>query len=162
MEYVVESIKNTLLKPDQNDGHTHYDMALRSLRALEGNDAVDFGVLPFLRVNGKPVFSEEICCHSVLSEAAMQHGEAEETYLSMTEQYYKEPRTIFYEHINESNENGAFFLKTLRQNGIKSYALLPVWYNSQLAGVLEVSSRKEGVLDQSLLYKLDIVRPLLA
>ncbi|HVW60789.1 MAG TPA: hypothetical protein VHC48_12155 [Puia sp.] len=161
-EYLMESIKNTILKPDCCDGHTHYDLAIRSLRALAGRESIDFGLLPFLRVNGKPVFSAEICCHSVLAEAAIQRGEAEETYLSMTEQYYKEPRTIFYEHINESNENGAFFLKTLRQNGIKSYALLPVWYNSQLAGVLEVSSRKEGVLDQSLLYKLDIVLPLLA
>ncbi|HEY4208138.1 MAG TPA: GAF domain-containing protein [Puia sp.] len=162
MEYVVESIKNTILKPDHNDGHTHYDMAIRSLRALAGNDAVDFGLLPFLRVNGKPVFSEEICCHSVLAEAAIQHGEAEETYLSMTEKYYRDPTLIFYENLDESLDNKAFFLKTLRDYGVKAYALLPVWYNAQLAGVLEVSSRKAGTLDHALLYRLDIVLPLLA
>jgi hypothetical protein len=162
MEYVVESIKNTILKPDHADGHTHYDMAIRSLRALAGNDAIDFGMVPFLKVNGKPVFSEEICCHSVLAEAALQHGEAEETYLSMTEKYFQDPKLIFYEDLDESPDNKIFFLKTLRDNGIKSYALLPVWYNAQLAGVLEVSSRKEGVLDHALLYKLDIALPLLA
>ena len=161
-EYVVESIKNTILKPDCCDGHTHYDLAIRSLRTLAGKESVEFGLIPFLRVNGKPVFSGEICCHSVLAEAAIQENEAEESYLSMTEKYYRDPKLIFYENINEANEGNAFFLKTLRSNGIKSYALLPVWYNTQLAGVLEVSSRKEGVLDHSLLYKLDIVLPLLA
>jgi len=161
-EYVVESIKNTILKPDCCDGHTHYDLAIRSLRTLAGKDSVDFGLLPFLQVNGKPVFSGEICCHSVLAEAAMQQNEGEETYLSMAEKYYRDPKLIFYEHITEDIEDNAFFLKTLRANGIKAYAMLPVWYNNQLAGVLEVSSRKEGVLDHSFLYKLDIVLPLLA
>jgi hypothetical protein len=162
MEYVVETIKNTILKPDHNDGHTHYDLAIQSLRALAGNDAVDFGLVPILKVNGKPVFSEVICCHSVLAEAALQHGEAEETYLSMTEKYFQDPKLVFYEDLDETPDNKIFFLKTLHDNGIKSYALLPVWYNAQLAGVLEVSSRKEGVLDHALLYKLDIVVPLLA
>jgi len=162
VEYVVESIKNTILRPDHTDGHTHYDMAIRSLRALAGNDAVDFGMVPFLRVNGKPVFSEEICCHSVLAEAALQQGEAEETYLSMAEKYFKDPKLIFFENLDESTDNKIFFLKTLRNSGVKAYALLPVWYNAQLAGVLEVSSRKEGTLDHALLYKLDIALPLLA
>jgi len=162
MEYVMESIKNTIIKPDHDDGHTHYDMAIRSLRALAGSDAVDFGLMPFLRVNGKPVFSDEVYCHSVMAEAALQHGEAEETYLSMAEKYFKDPKLIFYENLDESTDDKIFFLKTLRNSGVKAYALLPVWYNAQLAGVLEVSSRKEGALDHALLYKLDIVLPLLA
>jgi hypothetical protein len=162
MEHVVESIKNTILKSDCCDGHTHFDLAIRSLRALSGKDSVDFGLLPFLKVNGKPVFSGEICCHSVLAEAAFQQEEAEETYLSMAEKYFKEPKLLFFENITEANEGDLFFLKTLWRNGIRAYAMLPVWYNDQLAGVLEVSSRKEGVLDRSLLYKLDIILPLLA
>jgi len=161
-EYVMESIKNTILKPDCCDGHTHYDLAIRSLRVLAGKEFIDFGLVPLLRINDKPVFSAEICCHSVLAEAAIQHGEAEENYLSMVEKYYREPKTLFYEHVTETGQDDAFFLKTLAKSGVKSYAMLPVWYNAQLAGVLEVSSRKEGALDQSLLYKLDIVLPLLA
>jgi len=162
IDHVVESIKNTILKQDCCDGHTHYDLAIRSLRTLAGRDSVEFGLVPFLRINGKPVFSGEICCHSVLAEAALQEDEAEETYLSMVEKYYRDPKLLFYENITDSNENSAFFLKTLRRNGVKAYAMLPVWYNDKLAGVLEVSSREEGMLDRSLLYKLDIVLPLLA
>ena len=160
-EYVMESIKNSILSPVCCEGTAYYSDVTRSLKALAGKDSVNFGLLPFLRVNDRAVFSSEICCHSVLAGAAMQFGEAEETYLSMGEKYFRDPKLLFYERITEGSE-GPFFLKTLYKHGIRAYALLPVHYNSQLAGVLEVSSTEEGVLDHALLYKLDIVLPLLA
>ena len=160
-EYVVETIKNNILSPACCDGSVYYKDVIKSLKSLAGKDHVDFGLLPFLRVNDRPVFSDEICCHSVLAEASKELGEAEENYLSMTEKYYRDPQLLFYEHITETSE-GPFFLKTLNKTGIKAYAILPVHYNSQLAGVLEVSSTEDGVLDHALLYKLDIVIPLLA
>jgi len=160
-EHVVENIKNNILSPNCCEGTAYYSDVIRSLKALAGTDRVDFGLLPFLRVNDRAVFSGEICCHSVLAGAAMPHGVAEENYLSMTEKYFRDPKLLFYEHITETTE-GPFFLKTLHKDGIKAYALLPVHYNSQLAGVLEVSSSEDGVLDHALLYKMDIVLPLLA
>lgn len=160
-EYVVESIKNIILNPTCCQGTTYYDDVIRSLKALVGTNKIEFGLLPFLKVNGHPVFSGEQCTHSVLAMAAMQYGEAESAYVEMTEKYFKNPQLVFFDKITEGSDSH-FYLRALYKKGIKSYALVPVHHNSQLAGVLEVSSTEDGILDHALLYKVDVILPLLA
>ena len=160
-EYVVEGIKDIILNPTCCQDSAYYEDVIKSLKTLAGTNEVDFGLLPFLRVNGHPVFAGEMCCHSVLAMAAMQYGEAEQAYINMTEKYFKDPQLVFFENISETSDSH-FYLRALYKKGIKSYALVPVHHNNQLAGVLEVSAAKEGILDHALLYKVDIVLPLLA
>ena len=161
-DYVVESIKNIVLNPEHCDGEAHQEEVIRNLKILTGKSEVDFGLLPLLKVNDRPVFSGSICCHSVLAEVAGGGKSAEDTYMSMVEKYFREPMLIFYETLPDHQPGEGFFLEALRRNGIKSYGLVPVFYNNRPAGVLEVSSRSAGVLDKALLSKLDVVIPLLA
>ncbi|WP_431214456.1 hypothetical protein ACQ86N_06420 [Puia sp. P3] len=50
----------------------------------------------------------------------------------------------------------------MRRIGVCCYALIPVFYNNRLAGVMEVSSKTEGQVDSELLSRLDVAVPLLA
>jgi len=52
---------------------------IRSLKSLTGSNAVDFGLLPFLKINEKPVFPDDGCSHSLLVDAAGQYGEVEKS-----------------------------------------------------------------------------------
>jgi hypothetical protein len=161
-EYVVENIKNIVLDPHRGDGQTHYDEVIRNLKILSANGEVHFGLLPFLKINDRPVFSGGICCYSILAEVAESNQAEEEIYLSMAEEYFRDPRLILYETLPDHQPGKEFFLESLRSHGIRSYGLLPVYYNNQPAGVLEMSSRVPGALDRALLSRLDLVIPLVA
>ena len=161
-DHVLENIRNIILDRTDCGGEAYYDEVVQSLKSLTGKGGLDFGLMPFLKVNGRPVFSDEICMHSIVASMAKHAGEAEDVYMSLAENYIADPRPIFFERITAANEGAYFFLSALRENGVKAYGLLPVFYNNHLAGVLEVYSREEGVLDQETLSGLDIAIPLLA
>jgi hypothetical protein len=161
-EYVLESIKGIILNPERHDKDAHQQEVIRYLNVLAGSNDVRFGLLPLLKVNGKTVYSDETCHHSVLADTADDREETEETYLCLVDNYFQEPRLILYERIPGPEPGEHYFLETLRRNGIRSYGLLPVYHNSRLAGVLELSARKPDCLSRDLLVRLEAVIPLIA
>lgn len=161
-EYVVESIKGLILNPDLYDQATQYREVVHYLRVLVGSNDVQFGLLPLLKVNGKPVYSAETCHHSVLSAATSEREETEQTYLCVVDNYFNEPRLVLYESIPDPEPGEPLVLETLRSGGVRSYGLVPVYHNNRLAGVLEVSSRKPNSLSHELLGRLDVVIPFIA
>ena len=50
----------------------------------------------------------------------------------------------------------------LKDKGVRSYALSPVFFNNAPAGVVEIYSKKKNILDEALLAKLDPVMPLIS
>jgi len=160
--YVVEKIKSLILEDTGCDKDGYYREVARCLKTLTGKEHVEFGLLPFMKVNDKPVFSEEMCNYSVMAKAARGCGQAESIYYAMAEKYFCHPQQKFFETITPADEDNYFFLRLLREDGVKSYGLVPVFHNQHLAGVLEVYSREEGELDHEVLMKLEIVIPLLA
>jgi hypothetical protein len=160
--YVVESIKGLILNPERHDKKTHRHEIMRYLNVLAGSNDIRFAGLPLLKVNGKPVYSEDVCHHSILSQLADNKAESEETYLYLADYFFREPRLILYESIPAPEPGEPHFLEALRRGGIHSYGLVPVYYNNRLAGVLELSSYKADCLSRELLAKLEVVIPLLA
>jgi len=161
-EYVVDSVKNLILNPDLCGESIHHSEVVRYLNILAGTRDVSFGLLPLLQVNGRAVYSESSCYHSVIGESAGTGEETEKIYLGLVDEYFKNPKQVLYETLPEPVAGEHFFFGTLRQAGIVSYALVPVYYNNRVAGVLEVSSRKAGVLTADLLSRLEVLIPLLA
>ena len=160
--YVVESIKALILNPERLDKTAHRHEIMHYLNVLAGNKDIRLGGIPLFKVNGKPVYSNDIRNHTVLSELASDKIEAEETYLCLIDHLFREPRLILYETIPDAEAGEPYYLEALRRAGIHSYALVPVYYNNRLAGVLELSSYKANCLNPELLAKLEVVLPLLA
>jgi len=159
--YVVESIKGLILNPQRLDKTAHKHEIMRYLNVLAGTNDIRFGGLPLFKVNGKPVYSDDLRNHTVLSELS-ESVEAAETYLCLIDNLFREPRLILFETIPDVEPGEPYYLEPLRRAGIRSYALMPVYYNNRLAGVLELSSHKADSLSRDLLAKLDVVIPLLA
>ena len=161
-EHVVETIKNIILHPMMGCGDdSHYGDVINALKSLTGNNSVDYGLLPFIKVNGRPVFPDDGCTHSLLVAAARENGDVEKSYVEMADKYMNAPKLVFFDNVPEATKD-APFLTVLRKNGVKAYALVPVFSNNRVVGALEVSTKEEGVLDQDRLSRLDIVLPLLA
>ena len=161
--YVVDSIKNIILNPEQSDATSaHQDEIIHYLKVLAAKADIHFGLVPFMKVNDRAVFTDDVCQHSVLAQAMINDEEMEKTYLRMVEQYFLDPKLVVFETIPAYQKEEHFFMAPLRKEGIRSYGLIPVYYNNKLSGVLEVSSRTENCVDHDLLARLDVVIPLLA
>ncbi|MCP9749792.1 GAF domain-containing protein [Ferruginibacter sp. HRS2-29] len=161
-QYAIENIKNAILNTYDMDEEQCFDTITRSLKALVGNNEIEFGVLPVLRINNKLVFDKSMCSNSMVIGITHEQGLGEETYLALAQKYLDEPKVIFYKEITKADENRKGYLRLLKKSGVKSYALLPVYFNKSLGGVLEVYSKKEGILDDVAMTNLDVAMPLLS
>ncbi|RYY37534.1 MAG: GAF domain-containing protein [Sphingobacteriaceae bacterium] len=156
----IDNIRSVLVN------HTYereaYPQIIQSLRTLVGNADIEFGLMPFLTVNDKLVFDAEQCVESVLMEAAKDAGISDEMVYNMVEEYRKDPKPIFYTNITDEKAVNNPFLRIIRHAGIYAYTLIPIFHNKQLAGVLEMHTRKEIMIDELLLSKVRGAIPLLA
>ncbi|MCJ8208520.1 GAF domain-containing protein [Mucilaginibacter sp. RS28] len=157
----IDNIRLALVN-DAEDQNQLFAQVTHSLQTLTGNSCIEFGLLPFLKVNGRLVYDAEECFNSILIQTSSEQGMAQEAYQDLIESYIKKPKAIFFNEICEDNVCKHFYLKALQQSGIKSYALLPVYYNRQLAGVMEIYSRKTIIYYEKLLSKLEAAVPLLS
>jgi hypothetical protein len=161
-QYAIENIKNVLINKTLHTSTEYYNNIIQSLKALAGNNQIEFGLLPVLKLNNKLVFDEQSCPRSKLIETAKQYGVLEQMYMSVADYYFKNPTPLYYETITEEDEKKEVFLKALKQSGVASYALLPVFYNNQIAGVLELHTKTEGLLNANILNRIEPAIPFLA
>lgn len=161
-QYAIGQIKNIIVNKGLYEPDDYYTSIISSLKSLVENSDIEFGLLPLLKVNDKLIFNESTCMHSRLVASAREHGVAETAYLSVAENYFGNPHMLFFKSISPEDQQRHVFLKLLREDGVCSYSLIPIYYNNELAGVLEVYTKKEGVLDQKRLSKLDPAIPMVA
>ncbi|MBL7698742.1 MAG: GAF domain-containing protein [Chitinophagaceae bacterium] len=161
-QYAVESIKNTIVSKGKQVPEDYYDSIIRSLKTLVNSNDIEFGLLPMLKVNDKLVFNESTCLNSMLIRSARNHGIAETAYLTVAENYFRNPKLLFFKTISADDQAKQIYLKLLIVDGVKSYALMPIFYNDKLAGTLEVFSRQQDLLTEEILGKLDPAIPLIA
>jgi hypothetical protein len=161
-EYSIENIKDIILKHASYEEEKYYSSVINSLKTLVGSNEIEFGLLPLMQVNDKLVFDDGTSLNSKLIDAARENGVAEVAYMTLANEYFKNPRPVFFREITKEDEARQGYLKMLKDSGVSAYALTPVYFNNSLTGVLEIYSKKKNVLHESLLAKLDPVMPLLS
>jgi hypothetical protein len=158
----IENIKNTIISRPDHDENDYYNNVIESLKILAENQHTEFHMLPALRVNGRLVFTDEARQRSLMVKSNLDAGMNEEQLILTTEQYLKEPKMLFYNDLTEENVKQRPLLKAMRDGGVVSYALLPVYHNNKIAGVLEAFSYVKDALDENVLIKVEAATPLLA
>jgi hypothetical protein len=161
-QYALENIKGLLLDHSSLREDDYYTRFTDSLKSLIGSTDVEFGALPFLEVNGKPVFIDGTCLNSVLISSAKEHAAGEKSYASLAEEYAKKPKVTFIRDIAEEDDSRHEMIHALKVAGIRSFAMLPVFFNNALVGAVEVYSKKPGILNEALLSQLEPAMPLLS
>jgi len=161
-QYAIENIKNILLNHSSLEDANYYMSFLDSLKTMVGSADVEFGLLPFLQVNNKLAFMDGACLNSALVNAAKTHDMVEMAYTSLADKYSKNPKLYFFRQITVEDEARNSYLSALKSSGIKSYALLPVFFNKQLVGVVEVYSKMENTLTDAMLAKIEPAMPLIS
>lgn len=159
-DQAVENIKNVLLNPLAENAKVDYDKIIGSLNLLVGSLDVKFGLLPELRVNKKLVFNEDFCTNSILVKTSVEKGIEQDDFLLLADEYFKNPEILIYKDITDEAKKDEF-LAILEGNGVQSYALVPVYNNARLVGVLEVYSKEKDLMDEKLLSQLEPALPLI-
>lgn len=159
-DQAVENIKNIILNPVVDNVQGYYDQIISSLNLLVGSQDIKFGLLPELRVNEKLVFNDEICTHSALVQTSLEKGLDLDEFMLLADEYFKNPEVLFYRNTADPDKSKGF-LSALESNGVVSYALVPVYNNGRLVGVLEVYTKTKDLLDEKLLAKLEPAVPLI-
>jgi hypothetical protein len=161
-EHAVENIKNTILDRASYDPKTYFNYVAGALKMVVENPRIDFGLMAVLRVNNKLVFDRSSMLFSKLMSAATESDMAEETYLNMANHYFQAPKPLLMRSLGSEDENKQDFIRILKNDGVESYALLPVYYDNKVVGVLEVYSKEQKAIDERVLAKLDVALPLIA
>ncbi|MGM9478850.1 GAF domain-containing protein [Pedobacter sp. GSP4] len=159
LQHAIDGIRDALV--DHNYQTEAYAHVIHALKTLSGNGKIEFGLMPFLTVNNKLVFDNQEFSQSMLINSAKASNLEEEVFYSLVDKYKENPRAIFVSAINDDQIQKDPFLRVLKAAGVCSYSVLPIYYNNQLAGILEVYSNDEVKVDDKLLSRLRPAMPLI-
>ncbi|QNL50505.1 GAF domain-containing protein [Olivibacter sp. SDN3] len=161
LDHVTENIKNIIINSSDNNFASNYEVLQESLKILMGNPHIKFGISPLLQVNGKPLIDHAFMYGSVLSDL-LQSKEDLHNQEKITEEYLKNPQNLVY-NIGAEIENSDFeFLGDLSDLGITSYVCMPLFYNNNVTGILEIYTEDGHTFDKTSIAKLRRTSALLA
>jgi len=161
-EYALESIKSTIIDHNQCQDGWDSTRISTALKSLVGSDLLDFGLLPYLKLNSKTIIYNHTGFESIIITKAKETGMAEEEYTSMVETFVSHPHRMIFPQINIEGYSAYPMLKLLFDTGIKSYALYPLYYNGKLVGCLEVYAKDITAFNSNTLSRIENAFPLLA
>ncbi len=160
--YALHKMRSAIIRHTPGDFASTNDEVTFLLKVLCGSTSLQFGMLPFLTVNGKLVSFYNNYTHSIAISLSRSQQLAEEVFMQWLSSCYDKPAIVLYgNEDSEDNDDNPFF-RAFAKSGIKAYGAIPVFHNQELAGMLEVSATDKKAMNKSLLAKLDAALPILA
>lgn len=159
--YVLENIKDMIMGTQLD---FYDDRILDSLKTMVGDKDIEFELLPFLKLNGKLVLNSSKTDHkSPILELTKMRKVKEEELEGLIKRLLEGRSRIF---VNAGVLSNSQDLKPIEDElkvlNIASYALIPILHHAKLVGVFEIYTKKENILNENVLVKLEEVSPLLA
>ena len=131
-----------------------------ALSIVSGNNNLKFGLLPMFELNGQFIFSEHF---SELDLASQFNKSSQKNLFDYLMNVYRlKPNRIYLKEIADELAEKYEYLKVHKNNGIRAFALLPIFYHGRFVGVLEVVAKKSNDLSKSVLSKLEMFFPVLS
>ncbi len=159
LQHAIDGIRNALVNHTyENEAYEH---VIQALKTLAGDGHIEFGLLPFLMVNNKFVFDNEQNSQSILLDSGKKYDLLEESFYALVDEYRNNPRPVFFNNLTDEKITKFPFLEVLRKNGVQSYSFMPIYYNNQLAGVMEIFAKTDLEVDEKLISRLHSALPLL-
>jgi hypothetical protein len=159
-DHAIEIIKKALIT--HMDADLLFERVRYGLKLLGGSKDIEFGMLPFISINGKFIFDDVECSQSVMINAVRKRNTNMAAVYNSAEEYMQRPEMRIFPVIGEEEKTRNPHIYALAEIGIRSYAVLPVFYNQTLVGVLEVFSRTEDVQYEQILARVNNAIPLIA
>lgn len=154
-EHSVNTLRDIVVEHAQSGDNRNFERIELALKSMIGNPDIGFGLLPLLKINNRYVFKNGVGLKSTLVELARQHGFGEEMFQGFVRSYVTSPRIVFLRSITPLHQDLSPALKILADHNILSFVIIPMYYQGRLAGVLEVFSDKENIINERMLSQLN-------
>lgn len=161
-EYAVGKIKDILVNTHGATDEKNYRSVVQSLKAIAGSNELEFGILPLFRVNNKLVEDIDAYCHSIIFSTGKQQGIMEKSFIPLIERFVADPKLIYFRDLDAAGPSQLQIAVLLKLAELKSYALMPVYFNKVLVGSFEIYTKRKGLLDEKILTKIEPAIPLIA
>jgi hypothetical protein len=158
-EYAVEKIKDIIV--NLAPGQKVFCRVIDSLRTLLHSKDTYLNLYPILKVNGRLVIDSLEEMETDFKEVCIRHKLSKEKYLQAIEGFSRDPRIIFITDIPQSKDIGTEWKALLQAMGIKAVAIVPIFFQKELVGILQLFSVKENALPADILSSLTPAIPLL-
>ncbi len=162
-QYAIQLIKNMLLERNTKPKEQKMFDLIQVLKTIAGCKDVEYGFIPFVRLNHNLLLDFGQISSSVLLDFHKKtDNKADSGVQSILESFMRNPQAVLLNNSKSINEEGGKLAPILELTGMKAFALLPLFHNSELTGVLEVYARREKILTKKLLIKIDATLPYIA
>ncbi|MBL7775130.1 MAG: hypothetical protein JNK89_03960, partial [Saprospiraceae bacterium] len=161
-QYAIQLIQSMLLDRTPKAKEQKMVDLIQVLRTVAGCKDVDFGFIPFVRLNRDLLLDFGQISSSVLLDYHKKHGRTDPSVKNFLETYIQAPRPFLLTDGKALKDEGGQLLPILKMTEAKAFALLPLYYNGELTGVLEVYSKREKILEKKLIVKIDATLPYIA
>ncbi|MEJ7588035.1 MAG: GAF domain-containing protein [Ferruginibacter sp.] len=158
----IEQIKNTILGINELNENEVFDYIKGSLKTLLQENDLEVGLLPFLKVNNKFIIDEQFSKRSILLRVGCDRMSDNNSYTQLAIEYEKNPKPILLTAITNEVVRQMPMMELLYRSGIQSYLLLPLFNNGKLLGVLELASRRAGLINTAFISRLEPTKHLLS
>lgn len=161
-QYALETIKNIVVKNQGYSVNYGFPEIAQALKELTCSNEIEFNILPLFKFNGKLAVDMELYNRSILFSAAKKTKFTDAGCLGMMEEFVSTPELFYYSNFDSAKPEAREAINILQSEGIKSYTLLPVFYNGKLVGAIEAFSESKGLFSAQFFSVLESAKELLS
>lgn len=154
-QMAVENIRKVRLSRISGNEEEVYGNVIRSLKTLVGNNRIEFDLFPFVRVNGQAVYGYVKGGTGILFAVWGEDRMTPEEFRKDAEDYMQNPKSFFSPDINKGQDLHIDFLDHFRTLGVRSLALMPLFYDDALVGVFGMHTWQDEYFDEKALALLE-------
>ncbi|MGV3602752.1 MAG: GAF domain-containing protein [Dyadobacter fermentans] len=152
----VENIKKVQFNRVRGDSPNRYQRIIQSLKTLVQNNRIEFDLFPFVRVNGQAVYGYGQAGTGVLFQIWGENRLTPEEFRRQAEGYAAKPNSFFSPDIQGDDEQQIGWLTPFRNLNVRSLALVPLFFEDKLVGVLCMHTWENERFDEKKLASLEM------
>lgn len=155
----IENIKSVRLSRTPGSEGVAYEEVIQSLKILVQNANIQFDLFPFVRINNKMVYGFVKGGSGLLFSVWGEETLSPEAFQQIAEGYAANPNSFYSPDIWAESKEMFPWLGRFRELNVKSMALIPVFHNHVLVGVLGMHTWVGETFDEK---KITLLDPVLA
>lgn len=151
----VENITQVRLSRTALVAEQSYQQVILSLKSLVRDSKIEFDLFPFLWVNNEPVYGFEKGGTGILFNVWGEDRLSPEEFSRQAKLFSAKPMFFFSSDIFLETRKEYAFLEHFRQLGVKSFAVMPLFHQGEMVGVMAVHTWKGHMFDEKTLSLLE-------
>jgi hypothetical protein len=159
--YALHKMRSAIIRHNPEDDAATYKTIIELLKQMCGKEELEFGLLPFLKLNDRLVSYYGNYQYSIIINICTQLNIPEHDFLAWINSYFENPQTLIKKDCRVEKNGADAVSKAFAQSGFDGYAVIPVFYSNEVVGVLEISAGKADLLNEVLFTQIDAAIPVL-